>query len=131
MNQTTSMSKLAPLANKAAAGKRLNAYVPYSKFPVGAAIVDERGNIHGGCNVETGHYDVMHAETNAIGSMIAAGGRVIEWIAVTSIPCGACLQFMKEFMNEDSRICVVDVDGSQINVFSLHELLPMPFSLPQ
>ena len=76
------------------------AYAPYSKFPVGAAILDEGGGIHSGANVENAAYPVGNcAEASAIAAMVMAGRGRINAIAVAGgdgkmlcTPCGACRQ---------------------------------------
>ena len=67
----------------AAKSARLKAYAPYSKFLVGAAVRDERGQIHGGCNIENAAYPQgWCAETSAIAAMIMSGGKAIAEMAV-------------------------------------------------
>ena len=61
---------------------RKNAHAPYSNYFVGAAVVDENGDVHRGCNVENAAYPEGNcAEANAIGAMVAAGGKKISVIA--------------------------------------------------
>ena len=77
-----------------------HAYAPYSKFPVGAAILDQDGAIHVGANIENAAYPVGNcAEASAIAAMVMAGGTRITMIAVAGgdgdllcTPCGACRQ---------------------------------------
>jgi cytidine deaminase len=85
----------------AARGARAHAHAPYSRFRVGAAVLDERGRIHAGCNVENASYGLtVCAERNAIASAVAAGARRIRAVAVVTsngaTPCGACRQVMSE-----------------------------------
>lgn len=121
----------------AAIAVRNNAYCKYSGFKVGAALVDEQGRLHVGCNVENASYPQGScAETGAIAAMIAAGGRVISTIAVTGgyddtascTPCGGCRQRINEFGDEDTRVIVIDDDGDW-HTYSLAELLPHSFHL--
>jgi len=121
----------------AALAVRENAYCKYSSFRVGAALIDEQGRLHVGCNVENASYaQVSCAETGAIAAMIAAGGKVISTIAVVGgyddmtacTPCGGCRQRIAEFSDDDTRLVVIDDDGEWHN-YSLEELLPHSFHL--
>jgi cytidine deaminase len=117
---------------------REKAYSPYSGFRVGAAILDENGAVHIGCNVENAAYPQGScAETGAIAAMIAAGGRHIVRIAVAGgdgekttacTPCGGCRQRIHEFADDDTRIVVKDDDG-EWHSYSVAELLPSSFHL--
>ncbi len=113
------------------------AYCPYSNFRVGAAIVDDHGNVHVGCNVENSAYPQSScAEAGAISAMIAAGGQRIVTIAVAGgtdsiracTPCGGCRQRINEFADEATRIIVKDNDD-EWHTYSLAELLPSSFPL--
>lgn len=88
----------------AALAARKNAYVPYSGYPVGAAVLGEDGNVFTGCNVENVSYPAgMCAERNAIGSAVTAGYTSFQGIAVAgsdkgfTMPCGICRQVIAEF----------------------------------
>ena len=118
---------------KAAIAIRHNAYAPYSKFKVGAAVLDEQGRIHTGVNVENAAYPQgTCAEAGAIAAMIAAGGRRINMIAVSGkgpelcTPCGGCRQKIREFSDQNSEILICDEKGLQ-HQFSLDDLLPASF----
>ena len=110
------------------------AYAPYSKFPVGAAILDESGTIHIGANVENAAYPVGNcAEVSAIAAMVMAGQKRIVKIAVAGgdgdllcTPCGACRQRIREFGGQDTPVMVCGPDGIQRH-FTLGELLPESF----
>jgi cytidine deaminase len=110
------------------------AYAPYSKFPVGAAILDETGALHVGANVENAAYPVGNcAEASAIAAMVMAGGRQIAMIAVAGgdgnllcTPCGACRQRIREFSAGETPVLVGAPDGLQRR-FTLDELLPESF----
>lgn len=121
----------------AALAVRENAYCPYSGFYVGAALLDERGQIHVGCNVENAAYPQGNcAETAAIGAMVASGGKKIVTIAVAGgrekvracTPCGGCRQRINEFADDKTRIIVID-DDNDWHTYSLAELLPASFHL--
>jgi len=110
------------------------AYAPYSQFAVGAAVLDEHGKIHSGCNVENAAYPSGScAEEQAIGNMIVSGGRAIKAIVVIGIsdqlltPCGACRQRIREFADVDTRIHICHIEKGQQETFSLETLLPHSF----
>ena len=117
-----------------AAAVRERAYAPYSNYPVGAALRDERGGVHAAANVENAAYPQSQcAEASAIGVMIAAGGRrIVEALVVaddrTGIPspCGACRQRLREFMALDAPVHLAGPAGV-IRSVTLGELLPMSF----
>ncbi len=109
------------------------AYVPYSKFHVGASILDNNETIHSGSNVENAAYPVgCCAEASAISIMIASGGTKIKAIAVAGdgellcTPCGGCRQRIREFANLDTPILVCGKEGLR-KKFTLSELLPASF----
>ena len=118
----------------AAKSARLKAYAPYSKFPVGAAVRDERGQIHGGCNIENASYPQgWCAETSAIAAMIMSGGHAIAEMAVIGTgdmlctPCGGCRQKIREFAKGNVKIHMCGEDGKVKQTFTLDELLPASF----
>ena len=116
----------------AARAVRQHAHAPYSKFAVGAAVLDEQGRIHAGCNVETVAYPQgWCAEASAIAVMIAAGGKRVLGVAVCAEshrpvpPCGGCRQKLLEFANDDCPIFIGDLQGVRVS----HRLVDlMPFS---
>ena len=112
------------------------AHAPYSNYRVGVAVLDERGEIHVGCNVENVSYpEGICAESNAIGSMIAAGGRKIVRMAVVGgvaqvevcTPCGGCRQRILEFADAHTRIILRGASG-RTEAVTMADLLPEPFS---
>lgn len=118
---------------------RRNAHAPYSNYFVGAAIIDDRGEMHTGCNVENAAYPEGNcAEANAIGAMVAAGGKKISVIAAVGgtdeldfcTPCGGCRQNILEFSDQETRIILLDEQG-QIRKYGIDELLPLAFRLGQ
>ena len=118
----------------AAKSARLKAYAPYSKFLVGAAVRDERGQIHGGCNMENAAYPQgWCAETSAIAAMIMSGGHAITEMAVIGsgdllcTPCGGCRQKIREFAKGNAKIHMCGEDGKVKQTFTLDELLPASF----
>jgi len=118
---------------EAASAARRNAYAPYSRFAVGAAIRSASGAIYRGANVENASYPVgACAETGAIAAMIVAGEREIAEILILgdgeglTTPCGACRQRIFEFAGRDARILVAGPDGVRAS-FSIGALLPEAF----
>lgn len=111
-----------------------NAYVPYSKFHVGAAIQCADGRVFTGCNVENAALgSTICAERTAAVKAVSEGNRAFKRIAVTSpdakeycYPCGACRQFLVEF-NPDMEVLVGRGDDQYV-CFRLRELLPGVFN---
>ena len=124
---------LMPALIAAARAARGSAYAPYSKFAVGAALLDERGRIHAGCNVENAAYPQgWCAETSALAHLVTAGGRRVLAVAVVGVaddpvtPCGGCRQKLREFAADDCPIWIADAGGLRAT-HSLGELLPHSF----
>lgn len=122
------LDRLAREAHAAA----LQAYAPYSRFPVGAAALFGSGKIYRGCNVENASYGLCFcAERSAIISAIVAGERQLRCIAVytptskTTMPCGACRQVIREFGPECRIIALCE--GAQPVETDLATLLPESF----
>jgi cytidine deaminase len=122
-----------------ARGVREKAHCPYSDFSVGAALIDENGEVHLGCNVENAAYsNVSCAEAGAISAMVAGGGTRIVKIAVAGgsrgessracTPCGGCRQRIDEFADANTRVIVKDNDENW-HSYSVAELLPSSFHL--
>jgi cytidine deaminase len=118
---------------EAARAARAYAYAPYSKFAVGAALQDEQGRIHAGCNVENAAYPQgLCAEAVALGHLVLAGGQRITAVAVVGAgprlvtPCGGCRQKLREFGGDDVPVVVGDMSSLR-GRFTLGELLPASF----
>ena len=137
MSRSAEISELQRDALFAAArAVRRNAHAPYSGFAVGAAVLDERGRIHAGCNVENAAYPQgWCAETSAIAALIAAGGKRVRAVAVCGVaggadapvtPCGGCRQKLREFAADDCPVWAVDLSAVR-GQFTLGELLPHGF----
>jgi cytidine deaminase len=110
---------------------RQQAYVPYSRFPVGAALLTATGKIYTGCNVENASYGLtVCAERVAIWKAVSEGETEFEALAVaTNIagsPCGACRQVMAEFA-PDMPVLIADLSG-QATETSVADLLPLAFT---
>ena len=116
-----------------------NAYVPYSDFYVGAALLCGNGNVYTGCNIENSAYGPTNcAERTAFFKAISEGEREFEAIAIVGgknlefsnycYPCGVCRQVMSEFCKGDFRIILGKSDG-EITEMTLSDLLPHTFTL--
>ena len=109
------------------------AYVPYSKFPVAALLIDNNGKKHKGVNVENASFGLtLCAERNAITTAVTQGMKKIRLLIVTGntlepiSPCGACRQVIREFSDKDTVIILANRDG-KYNIASIEELLPYSF----
>ena len=120
----------------AARAVRAHAHAPYSGFAVGAAVLDEQGRIHAGCNVENAAYPQgWCAETSALAVMVAAGGTRVLAVAVCGVavmpetpvmPCGGCRQKLREFAADDCPVWVCDMITTRATT-TLGALLPHSF----
>ena len=122
---------------EAARQVRERAYAPYSRFAVGAAVLDEQGRIHAGCNVENAAYPQgWCAEASALAVRVAAGGRRVMAVAVCAVadspvtPCGGCRQKLREFAADDCPVWVADLTGLRAT-HTLGALLPCSFGPEQ
>jgi cytidine deaminase len=120
---------------KAARAVRKRAYAPYSKFQVGAAVRDERGRVHVGCNVENASYGLaICAERNAVAAAVAAGARALRAVAVVTplkppgSPCGACRQVLAELAPPDAPVLLAAPTGAP-ETTTVGALLPRSFKL--
>ena len=124
---------------KTAIEARENAYVPYSHFAVGAALLAKSGKVYRGCNVENAAYGPTNcAERTAFFTAVCAGEREFEALAICGgpagkpvselcAPCGVCRQGIREFCPDDFPI-VLTTDGTKLYETTLAELLPLSFS---
>ncbi|MDA8441141.1 MAG: cytidine deaminase [Peptococcaceae bacterium] len=115
-----------------AAEARDKAYVPYSHYPVGAAVLFASGKIYRGCNVENASYGLTNcAERTAVFNGIAAGEREILAVAITvkgnnaGSPCGACRQVIREFGPQ--ALVISAAENGEYFTRTLTELLPDSF----
>ena len=118
---------------QAALHARQRAYAPYSSFLVGAALLDEDGRLHAGCNVENAAYPQgVCAEAGAISAMALAGGRRIRALLVLGdapswvTPCGGCRQKIREFALPDTPVLIADSQGWRATL-TMEQLLPHSF----
>ena len=112
-----------------------NAYAPYSKIKVGAAILSSSGKIYTGCNIENASYGLtVCAERVAVGCAVSQGEKHFIAIAIVNstekiiTPCGACLQVLSEF-SRNLQIILVSAENEIIRT-DLKDLFPEPFNLP-
>jgi len=120
---------------EAARAAMAKAHAPYSKFPVGAALLTEDGAIFSGANIENASYpEGWCAETSAIAAMVMGGGKAIREVAVIAekmpliTPCGGCRQRLKEFGAPETLVHLCDASGVKETV-TLGDLLPKSFGL--
>ncbi len=125
--ENTSTDRLIAAADAA----RGRARAPYSNFAVGAAVIDDEGRIHVGCNVENASYGLsVCAERHAIAAAVVAGAESIKALAVVTgtsppvSPCGACRQVLAEF--GDFPVVLANSSGERLTT-RVSELLPLAF----
>ncbi|PLR85906.1 cytidine deaminase [Bacillus canaveralius] len=113
---------------------REKAYVPYSKFQVGAALLTDDGKVYHGCNIENAAYSMCNcAERTALFKAYSEGDRVFTAMAVIAdtkgpvSPCGACRQVISELCPRDMRVVLTNLHGVT-REFTVEELLPGAFS---
>lgn len=118
----------------AAKKAREKAYVPYSKFAVGAALLTEDGEVITGCNVENASYPLCNcAERTAIFKAVSEGKTAFKQLAVVAdtegpvSPCGSCRQVMTEFFKPDTPVILTNLKND-VRVMTVHDLLPFSFT---
>lgn len=111
-----------------------NAYVPYSHFRVGAALLSKNGTVFKGCNIENASYGATCcAERTAVFKAVSEGVKEFEKIAIVSDsnkltpPCGICRQVLLEFMPEG--VVLLENEKGEIKTYTVKELLPVGFTL--
>ncbi len=119
---------------QAALDARQHAHAPYSNFKVGAALEDENGRLHSGCNIENATYGLtVCAERVAIFKALSEGFRKFRRLAVAADtpqltpPCGACRQIIWEFCG-DIEITLINLDGKS-ETLHMRDLFPRPFDV--
>ena len=112
---------------------REKAYAPYSKFAVGAALLDEAGQVHAGCYVENAAYPQgLCAEASALAHLVLAGGRHVLAVVVAGeapqavTPCGGCRQKLREFAAPETPVLIGDASDLRAR-YTLAQLLPQSF----
>lgn len=118
----------------AAVSARKSAYCPYSRYPVGAAVLTETGRVFEGCNVENASYGLaICAERVAVFAAITHNQSALKAVCVVATgarPCGACRQVLFEFSTKDTELIVVDVQPSgrlSTTRTTVHKTLPYAF----
>ncbi len=122
----------------AAQEARENAYAPYSRFTVGAALLSESGKVYTGCNIENAAFSpTVCAERVALFKAVSEGQRLFSALAVAGgkseentdiTPCGVCRQTLSEFCDPTMPVYLVRENGD-IDTVTLGELLPLSFKL--
>lgn len=116
---------------------RAQAYTPYSRFKVGAALLTKSGKVYTGCNIENAGYSATNcAERTAIFKAVSEGERDFEAIAIIGgkegttspfcAPCGVCRQVIAEFCKKDFKIILGNEE--KYEVYTLDTLLPFAFT---
>ncbi|MEH6994282.1 cytidine deaminase [Neobacillus drentensis] len=113
---------------------REKAYVPYSNFQVGAAILTTDGKVYHGCNIENAAYSMCNcAERTALFKAYSEGDRDFKMLAVVAdtdrpcSPCGACRQVISELCPSDMKVVLTNLKGDTLEI-TVAELLPGAFS---
>ena len=113
---------------------RENAYVPYSKFPVGAALLAKDGTVFEGCNIENASFGLTNcAERTAIFKAVSQGVKEFEAIAIVAdtdgpcSPCGACRQVIAEFCAPTMPVYLTNLKGDVLET-TVEALLPGAFT---
>jgi cytidine deaminase len=113
---------------------RKMAYVPYSKFPVGAALLSENGKVYLGCNIENAAYPLCNcAERTALFKAYSEGDQRYKAIAIVAdspqpvSPCGACRQVMAELCPPDMPVILANTRGDVMET-TVSALLPGAFT---
>ena len=128
------LTKEAERLIEAAIAARGNAYCPYSRYAVGAAVLTEAGRVFAGCNVENASYGLsLCAERVAVFSAVTRGQTVLKAVAVAATsakPCGACRQVLFEFSTKDTALYLVDLrrmGRRAVTKSSIYKMLPAAF----
>ena len=118
---------------EASRAAKANAYAPYSRFQVGAALRDEQGRVWAGANVENVAFPQGQcAEASALGTLVTQGGRRVVAVLVLGQgpgllpPCGGCRQRLAEFADPDTPVHLHACGAEPVTV-SLSSLLPRAF----
>jgi len=113
---------------------REKAYVPYSNFGVGAALLTTDGKVYQGCNIENAAYSMCNcAERTALFKAYSEGDRDFQMLAVVAdtdrpcSPCGACRQVISELCPRDMKVVLTNLKGD-IQEITVEELLPVAFT---
>jgi len=126
---------------KAAISARKQAYVPFSKFQVGAALLSKDGTVYTGCNVESAAYSpTCCAERTAMVKAVSEGAKEKDFVAIAvaggredagsldyCYPCGVCRQMLYELGADDMQVIVAKTEDDY-KVHTITELLPFGFS---
>ena len=123
---------------KAAMEAKEHAYVPYSHFRVGAALLTKSGKVYQGCNIENAGYSPTNcAERTAFFKAVSEGVKEFDAICIVggkggvvteyAPPCGVCRQVMMEFCDPETFQIILAVDAKHYDIYTLKEMLPKGF----
>lgn len=123
---------------KMAKAVRQNAYVPYSNYYVGAALVCKDGKVFTGCNIENHGIMSICAERIAFAKAISEGEKDFDYIVICGgakmdcldncTPCGYCRQFISEFVDKNFKFILLH-ENDEAEIFSIQDLLPHSFKI--
>lgn len=124
-------------AIKIAKKVRKNAYIPFCKYSVGAALVTKTGKIYSGCNIQNGGLMSICAERVAFTKALSEGEKDFDYIVVCGgsnpksvddkcTPCGYCRQFMNEFVDKDFKIYMLR-NNDEADKYTMEDLFPYSF----
>ena len=135
MSRTKNHKRAIERLIEAAIQAQKRAYCPYSRYPVGAAVLTDSDRVFSGCNVENASYGLsMCAERAAIYHTVASGHDTLKAVAVVGTaakPCGACRQVMFEFSDKDTTLYLVDLNPAtgrrSVSKTTVYKMLPLAF----
>lgn len=124
-------------AIKIAKEVRKNAYIPFCKYSVGAALVTKSGKIYSGCNIQNGGLMSICAERVAFTKALSEGEKDFDYIVICGgsesesvddkcTPCGYCRQFMNEFVDKDFKIYMIR-NNDEADKYTMEDLFPHSF----
>jgi cytidine deaminase len=112
-----------------------NSYAPYSKYNVASVVRTDNNNVYWGVNIENASYGLtICAERVAIFNAISHGEKKVKEILIAvnnkepAIPCGACLQVLSEFGDDNTKIYSISLKSNKFKSYKLKDLLPYRFS---
>ena len=133
--KTSAINAMRRKLMEAAKSAQKKAYCPYSRYPVGAAVLTESGRIYSGCNVENASFGLaICAERVAIFKAVSHGEKKVKALCVaakSARPCGACRQVIIEFADKDAEMIYLDWQPlerkEKITITTAGKMLPLAF----
>lgn len=117
-----------------------NAWIPYTDYMTGVALLTSNGKIYSGCNIQNHGIQAICGERVTFAKAISEGEREFKSIVIVgkksddkyykeTLPCGYCRQFMSEFCKPNFEIYTYDEEKNKVNKYTLQDLLPYAFSI--